>query len=262
MTAQLAVVVALLCLAAANIYVRATWSEAEDGVLWSATAGRHRRAGNRRSFAGVDSAAAAGDILEAIDGKPVDAPATRSPRRCIADPPGSRSPTRFFGTRHGTPDRHSRADRFRRRGLYYVLASVGIFSLLVGSGVRFRRPGQSGDAAFLLVDVAFFGMLAFSFSGRLDTLDWVIYWADVDLDAAAAAAHRPFRARISRTARQLGAQRRRSDRRCPLLYLPALLLGGRTRRRAAPRAAAGRPSSRTSSRCVERGELIGLGHRL
>ena len=35
LTAQLAVVVALLCLAAANIYVRATWSEAEAGVLWT-----------------------------------------------------------------------------------------------------------------------------------------------------------------------------------------------------------------------------------
>ena len=34
LTAQLAVVVLLLCLAAANMYVRATWSEPEDGVLW------------------------------------------------------------------------------------------------------------------------------------------------------------------------------------------------------------------------------------
>ena len=35
LTAQLAVVVLLLCLAAANVYVRATWTEPEDGVLWS-----------------------------------------------------------------------------------------------------------------------------------------------------------------------------------------------------------------------------------
>jgi hypothetical protein len=37
LTAQLAVVVLFLCLAAANMYVRATWSEPEDGVLWRAT---------------------------------------------------------------------------------------------------------------------------------------------------------------------------------------------------------------------------------
>ena len=65
------------------------------------------------------------------------------------------------------------------RGLYYVLASVGIFSLLVGAGVRFRRPDNQATLHFFWMTVAFFGMLAFSFSGRLDTLDWVIYWADV-----------------------------------------------------------------------------------
>src|SRR4029078_9353522 len=38
LTAQLVVVVVLLCLAAANMYVRSTWSEPEDGVLWKTTA--------------------------------------------------------------------------------------------------------------------------------------------------------------------------------------------------------------------------------
>ena len=34
--------------------------------------------------------------------------------------------------------------------LYYVLAAVGIFTLLVGAAVRTRRPVRSGDAALLL----------------------------------------------------------------------------------------------------------------
>ncbi|HMF62434.1 MAG TPA: hypothetical protein VK595_18800, partial [Vicinamibacterales bacterium] len=38
LAAELAVVVALLSLAIANIRVRATWTEVEDGVLWSAGA--------------------------------------------------------------------------------------------------------------------------------------------------------------------------------------------------------------------------------
>jgi hypothetical protein len=38
--AQAAVVAALLCLAVANIAVRATWSELEDGVLWRPRCGR------------------------------------------------------------------------------------------------------------------------------------------------------------------------------------------------------------------------------
>ena len=68
LTAQLAVVVALLCLAVANVYVRATWSEAEDGVLWSVGP-----AGIVAQEIATQSPAAAaqlhpGDILEAITG--------------------------------------------------------------------------------------------------------------------------------------------------------------------------------------------------
>src|SRR3954468_12114322 len=63
LTAQLAVVVLLLCLAAANIYRRATWSEREDGGLWVTTP-----AGVVAQEVAADSPAAragvrAGDIL-------------------------------------------------------------------------------------------------------------------------------------------------------------------------------------------------------
>ena len=36
------------------------------------------------------------------------------------------------------------------RGLYFVLAAVAIFTLLVGASVRIRRPSDSGDPALLL----------------------------------------------------------------------------------------------------------------
>src|SRR4029078_3036081 len=53
------------------------------------------------------------------------------------------------------------------RALYFMLAPVGIFSLLVGAGVRFRRPDNQATLHFFWLTVAFFGVLAFSFSGRL-----------------------------------------------------------------------------------------------
>ena len=65
------------------------------------------------------------------------------------------------------------------RGLYFALAVVGIFSLLVGAAVRLRRPDHQATLHFFWLSIAFFGMLAFSFSGRLDSLDWVFYWGDV-----------------------------------------------------------------------------------
>jgi membrane-associated protease RseP (regulator of RpoE activity) len=82
LTGQLGVVVALLCLAAANIYVRATWSEPEDGVLWTATAeGVVVAKEVAADSPGARAQLRAGDVLEAIDGKPVEAPAdvTRRP---------------------------------------------------------------------------------------------------------------------------------------------------------------------------------------
>ena len=68
----MALVVALLCLAAANIAQRARWTELEDGVLWR-TAGAdivasEVAAGTAAERAGIER----GDVLLAIDGKPVE----------------------------------------------------------------------------------------------------------------------------------------------------------------------------------------------
>ena len=60
-----------------------------------------------------------------------------------------------------------------------VQALVAIFTLLVGFAVRLRRPGDQASLHFFWLSVAFFGVFGFSFSGRLDRLDWVFYWGDV-----------------------------------------------------------------------------------
>jgi len=64
------------------------------------------------------------------------------------------------------------------RALYFLLASVGIFTLLVGGAVRLRRPRDPATLHFFWLAVAFFGVFTFSFSGRLDRLDWIFYWGD------------------------------------------------------------------------------------
>ena len=88
--------------------------------------------------------------------------------------------------------------------LYFVLAAVGMFTLLVGGAVRLRRPRDPATLHFFWLAVAFFGVFTFSFSGRLDRLDWVFYWADVDLDAGAAAAVPALHAGVPRAARSVG----------------------------------------------------------
>ena len=57
-------------------------------------------------------------------------------------------------------------------------AAVGIFTLLVGAAVRARRPTDQATLHFFWLSVAFFGLFTFSFSGRLDRVDWVFYWGD------------------------------------------------------------------------------------
>jgi PAS domain S-box-containing protein len=224
-TAQVGVVLLLLCLGVANIVQRAQWNEVEDGVLW-------RAAGNDIVAAEVAPATGAaragiqpGDVILAIDGRPVDRV--------------DQIVSLLHNSTNGRALRYTvlrmRAQQMVEltvepipsspRGLYFMLASVGIFSLLVGASVRLRRPDHQATLHFFWLTVAFFGVLAFSFTGRLDPLDWVFYWGDLSaqlllpplfLHFALVFPDRPDAWVRSETGRTM----------LPALYLPALLLGG------------------------------------
>jgi PAS domain S-box-containing protein len=256
LTAQLAVVVALLCLAAANIYVRTTWSEAEDGVLWSAGADGVVA----QQIAPASPAAAAqlhpGDILEAIDGAPVSTPADVIAALHRAS---SGQTLRYTVLRTKTPELLTVTVApipSGARGLYYVLASVGIFALLVGSVVRFRRPDNQATLHFFWLSVAFFGMLAFSFSGRFDALDWVIYWADVTCTLLLPPLIVHF-ALVFPERPDSWAHTDAGRTALPFLYLPAVLLGAA---RVAALLRANQQGALLSDvlTLVERGELVCL----
>lgn len=220
-----AVVAVLLVLAGQNLRVRATWHEAEDGVLWVSTAegivAREIAADGPGAQAGV----AVGDLLLGIDGTRIESP-NDVVNLLHASPRGRQLGYKVLRhgqqgirqlTLQGVPDGH--------RALYFVQATVAIFTLLVGCAVRLRRVNDQASLHFFWLTVAFFGVLGFSFSGRFDRLDWVFYWADVvamlllpPLFAhfALVFPERPnswVRSPVGRAA-------------LPLLYLPALVLGG------------------------------------
>ena len=52
------------------------------------------------------------------------------------------------------------------RLLYYALAAVAIFALLVGCSVRVQRPRDPATLHFFWLTAAFFGVCGFSYSGR------------------------------------------------------------------------------------------------
>jgi len=218
------VVAVLLCLAAANL-VRRSWTEIEDGVLWSARAdGQLVALEVAQGSPGARAGLAPGDLLQLVDGQPVNQPvdveralhgATRGEALVytVVRPSARAAVTVTLDT---IPTGNL--------SLYYVLAGVGIFTLLVGASVRLRRPGDQATLHFFWLSVAFFGVMAFSFSGQLDTLDWFFYWADVVallalppmfLHFALVFPDRPDAWAMSDTGRTL----------LPLSYLPALLLG-------------------------------------
>jgi two-component system NtrC family sensor kinase len=222
--AQAAVVAALLCLAVANIAVRATWFELEDGALWRVQGeGLTARAIAENSPA-AKAGMRAGDVLIAVNGRAVQTD------RDLVDI--------FHGASRGDQLEYTvlrlQSQKMLRvavapipsgpGALYFALAAVGIFSLLVGASVRLRRPDHQATLHFFWLCIAFFGVLAFSFSGRLDTLDRVFYWGDVVamlmlpplfLHFALMFPERPDSWARSDAGRPL----------LPLLYLPALLLG-------------------------------------
>jgi PAS domain S-box-containing protein len=158
---------------------RATWQEVEDGVLWSsgpdgaivseiADGSPADQVGLRR-----------GDLLLAIDDRPIERAA--DVLQVLHDAGGDQRTLRYTILRLGTRevlDLRLAPVPNGPGALYFVLAAVGVFTLLVGGAVRLRRPRDPATLHFFWLAVAFFGVFTFSFSGRLDRLDWVFYWAD------------------------------------------------------------------------------------
>src|SRR5262249_46006625 len=109
--------------------------------------------------------------------------------------------------------------------MYFVLAAVGLFTLLVGAAVRLRRPRDQATLHFFWLCVVFFGTFTFSFNGPFDRLDWVFYWGD----ALATALLPPLLVHFMLVfpARPAGRQpltARGESLLAPLIYAPALVL--------------------------------------
>lgn len=174
-----AVTLGLLALGLANVVSRATSTEVEDGVLWVERAVGVVAAEVASPSAASRAGVRPGDILLAINNQPVDGrqEVLDLQRQGKAGERHSYTLLRLGSQQIATV---SLAPMPSGTGLfYYVLAAVGIFTLLVGAAVRARRPTDQATLHFFWLSVAFFGVFTFSFSGRLDRVDWVFYWGDV-----------------------------------------------------------------------------------
>jgi PAS domain S-box-containing protein len=171
------VVVVLIALGVANVALHSRWHDVEDGVLWSARAEGVTAAdvadGSAAAFAGIQR----GDVLLSVNGSPV-----HTPGDVIAYQHRSHEGTHLTYTVLRLDARQSLdislAPAPRGSPMYFVLAAVGLFTLLVGAFVRLRRPRDQATLHFFWLCVAFFGVFTFTVNGPFDRLDWVFYWGD------------------------------------------------------------------------------------
>ena len=219
------VVSLLLCLGLANIVARATWREVEDGVLWRLSPEGVVAAEIADGTPAADVGLRAGDLLLAIDDQPVQQVAEVVDALHAAAQGGSvRYTVLRLGSREVVDVRIAPVPS-GSGSLYFLLAAVGIFTLLVGGAVRLRRPRDPATLHFFWLAVAFFGVFTFSFSGRLDRLDWIFYWGDVVSILLLPPLFFHFTLIFPERTRRWSSG---AAGHClvPLLYVPAALLGG------------------------------------
>jgi two-component system, NtrC family, sensor kinase len=175
-------VVLSLLIALANWHQRGQEVQATDGVLWSESGVGLIATDVRPDSAGSTAGLRPGDVLLGVD--------AGSPAKLITNlqeysdqlesvRPGS---DLFYSiAREGTPLRLRLTLREESNGsfLAVVLAAVGLFYLLLGAWVLWRRLDNSRSVIFVLYCISSFVMFAFSYSGRFDALDWTVYWFDV-----------------------------------------------------------------------------------
>ncbi len=216
-------VAVLLALGAANIALRASWSEVEDGVLWVDGAQGVTAAEVADGTPGARVGIRPGDVLLAIGGQPVE----RTADVIHALHLGKKGTTLTYTMlRVGSQELIEvplapvpQGSRF-----YYILAAIGMFSLVVGAAVRLRRPGDQATLHFFWLCLAFFGTFTFSFNGRLDRLDWIFYWADAVSILLLPPLFLHFTLEFPERPRNW-LRTPFGSAALPLLYLPAALLG-------------------------------------
>ncbi len=176
--AVVAVALLLTGLGLYNIFLKATWTMLDDGVLWKdapagVTAARVAP-GGPAALAGVHG----GDVLLAIDGDEV-----------LTD---EQVQARLAHRSAGSRVQYSLLRSEERRSLelevkplakgnvtlFYYLSLVGFFSLIVGTIVMLRRPPDRAALHFYAICLLFFLMYSTSYTGRLNLADWTLLWTD------------------------------------------------------------------------------------
>ena len=176
--AVLGVAAVLAALGSYNIFLKATWTLMDDGVLWVQGAQGMYAArvapGGPAAQAGIH----VNDIVLALDGEEVltsQQIETHLSRR----PPGAHLVYDLLRADERRPLEVTVKPLSQGNvSLFYYLSLVGFFSLLVGTIVMLRRPPDRAALHFYAICLLFFLMYSTSYTGKLNLADWTLLWTD------------------------------------------------------------------------------------
>ena len=156
----------------------AGWTEPDDGAVWTSLSGRvillEVSPGGAAESAGLKP----GDILLAIDGRPVRS-ATAAENRLWEGPRDSGRVYRVL--REGTPEDLTLvpgSHPLPGAPVSLYLAVVGFFFLCTGAYAAVRLPASRLVTAFAALSFTLFAVLAISDTSRAESWDWVLFWTD------------------------------------------------------------------------------------
>jgi hypothetical protein len=165
------------------MWSRSEWVAPDDGCSWI-QAGDVVQAqlvvpGGPADRAGIR----VGDILLQIDGRPIES--DRSVTEILYDI-GPKSQATYSIQRAGTLLNATLviagAPPHLTRPRFY-LEIVGLFYFLAGTLVLIQRSRAPQAVHFHFVCLASFVMLVYSYTGELNTFDWMIFWLDLGASA-------------------------------------------------------------------------------
>ena len=179
------VVLALLTLAAvlagaANLWQQREYRLPDDGVVWvdfqNGVLARDIAAGSPAAEAGLQ----AGDLLLNINGQPVTTTAEVS-QQVFGLGIGALGRYRVMRQGQSAPMEIGVLLEAQQRpaGVRNYLQMVGALYLLMGLYVLFRRFTAPRATHFYLFCLTSFVLFVFSYTGKLDSFDWAIYWTSV-----------------------------------------------------------------------------------
>jgi two-component system NtrC family sensor kinase len=179
---------ALFVLAVLNLLEQRQFPQPDDGVWWGEASGGLKAQKVLPDKPGQRAGIQVGDLLTDVSESPT---ATAAPVVRVADLERALYTTGPYGqvyytiTRDGIPLETpvKVIPEPLDRSLEFGLRIIGLVYLVIGFYVLFRRWGAPRSTHFYLFCLVSFALYALRYSGKLDTLDWSVFWTNVVAEA-------------------------------------------------------------------------------